>query len=187
MYPLQQNRRACVRDLFCRKIPKYFLGVLFVISAIVVWAASGGSLAGTLTDSSGSVVPGAKITLTNAALKSEFKATSDGKGYYSFPNLAVGHYDLKIDAAGFGSQKKTDVVIDADSAVKVDVTLQILEASEEVTVTAESAAVATQVETTATQLGEIVGSTQIQAIPLNGRSYTDLLAIQPGVSPGHDL
>lgn len=177
------HRTKFVRALICRRIPKYFLGVLFAISAIAAWAASGGSLAGTLTDSSGSVVPGAKITLTNAALKSEFKVTSDGKGYYSFPNLAVGHYDLKIDAAGFGSQKKTDVVIDADSAVKIDVTLQIVAASEEVTVTAESAAVATQVETSATQLGEIVGGAQIQAIPLNGRSYTDLLSIQPGVSP----
>jgi hypothetical protein len=112
-----------------------------------MWAASGGSLSGTLTDSSGSVLPGAKITLTNAAMKSEFKTTTDGKGYYSFPNLAVGHYDLKIEASGFGSQRKTDVTIDADASVKVDVTMQVMTSSEEVTVTAESSAVATQVET----------------------------------------
>ena len=189
--PIETTDKPCVRFArasrpsvgFPRGFHIFLSTALLLLSAGLVWAASGGSLSGTLTDSSGSVLPGAKITLTNAAMKSEFKTTTDGKGYYSFPNLAVGHYDLKIEASGFGSQRKTDVTIDADASVKVDVTMQVMTSSEEVTVTAESSAVATQVETSATQLGEVVGSTQIQAIPLNGRSYTDLLSIQPGVSP----
>ena len=119
----------------------------------------------------------------NVALKTAFESTTDSRGFYSFPALPVGRFDLTIAAAGFQSQKKTNIAIDADSAVTLNTTLEVGQQSEAVTVSASEANVQTQVDTVATHLGEIVDDAQMQAIPLNGRSYTDLLAIQPGVSP----
>src|ERR1700733_16171413 len=81
--------------------------VVVVCFPIWLWAAANGSLSGTLKDQSGALVPGAAITLVNTALQSEYKAISNGPGFYSFPTLPVGHYDLAIEAAGFKTQKKT--------------------------------------------------------------------------------
>jgi hypothetical protein len=162
-----------------------FVGKLLILacSTACLWAAANGSLSGTFKDPSGAVVPGVTATLVNKALKSEYKAISDTRGFYSFPNLPVGHYDLTIEAAGFKTQKKTDLRVDTDAALKVDVVLILGERSETVTVAATEATTEAQVETVATQLGELVTASQMTSLPLNGRSYTDLLPIQPGVIP----
>ena len=158
------------------------LALVFVCAGLA-WALAGGSLSGVIKDVSGSVVPNARLTLVNTALKTEFKATTDAQGHYSFPALPVGHYDLTVEATGFQSQKKTDVVIDADAAVSINLDLEVAGTSSEITVSAVAENVETQPETISTHLGEVVPAKQVEAIPLNGRSYTDLLAIQPGVSP----
>ena len=157
------------------------------LAAHALWAVSGGSLTGTIKDPSGAVIPHARITLTNTGLQTVFKTTADGQGEYTFPSLAVGRYDLSVEAPGFQPQRKTNIGIDADSAVRVDAQLDIGQEASQVTVSEAAADVDTQVDTVATHLGEVVSDTQIEAIPLNGRSYTDLLAIQPGVSPATSL
>ena len=148
-----------------------------------LWAMAGGSISGIVKDPSGAVVPGAKIELANVALKTTFHAIADAQGFYSFPALPVGSYDLTITAAGFETQNKSNIAVDADAAIKIDLTLAVAGQTESVTVNGNNAKVQTQVDTVATNLGEVVSEAQIQAIPLNGRSYTDLLAIQPGISP----
>jgi hypothetical protein len=92
----------------------------------------------------------------------------------------VGHYDLTITASGFNTQRKTNLTVDADSALRVDASLAIGGNLDTVIVSGDTSA---QVETSATHLGEVVSGAQMTALPLNGRSYTDLLAIQPGVAP----
>ena len=159
--------------------------VLLVVFAFL-WgsllpAATGGSISGTVIDQSGALVPGARLTLVNLDLTTSYKATTDAQGFYSFPTLPVGRYELTIEAEGFKIQKKTGLAVDADAAVRVDFSLAVGEPSESITVSA--VATQAQVETVATHLGEVVQQEQITALPLNGRSYTDLLAIQPGVSP----
>ena len=166
---------------------RYVLSFALTFSANMVWAVSGGSLAGTIRDPSGAVIPHAHVMLTNSGLQTVFRTTSDGQGAYGFPSLAVGRYDLTIEATGFKPHRTTNVGIDADAAVKVDAVLEVGQESSEVTVVEVAAAVDTQVDSVATHLGEIVSETQIEAIPLNGRSYTDLLAIQPGVTPATSL
>ena len=162
--------------------------VLFALALSAnLLAVSGGSLAGTIKDASGGVIPHAQVTLTNIGLQTVFKTTSDGQGVYNFPALAVGRYDLTIEAAGFKPQRRTNLGVDADGAVRVDAVLEVGQESSAITVTETGAAVDTQVDTVATHLGEVVPDTQIEAIPLNGRSYTDLLAIQPGVTPASSL
>jgi Carboxypeptidase regulatory-like domain len=146
-------------------------------------AAIGGSISGTVKDQSGALIPGASLTLVNLDLTTSFNAKTDAQGFYSFPTLPVGRYELTIEAQGFKTQKKTGIVVDADSAVRVDLRLEVGERTDTVTVSAVSNQVLAQVETTETHLGEVVQEAQITALPLNGRSYTDLLAIQPGVSP----
>jgi hypothetical protein len=155
--------------------------ILLVCWPLALWAAANGSVSGTLMDPSGAVVQGATITLLNTALRSEYRATSNGQGFYSFPTLPVGHYDVTIEAAGFKTQKKTNLTIDIDAAFKLDAVLAVGQRSETVTVVA--AATQAQVDTVATHLGELVTGSQMTSLPLNGRSYTDLLPIQPGVAP----
>jgi hypothetical protein len=155
--------------------------LILACSTASLRAAANGSLSGTLKDPSGAVVPWAKITLVNAALKSQFGAVSDGQGFYSFPTIPVGHYDLTIEAAGFKTQKKTNLMVDTDAALRVDVVLDLSQGSDTVIVIATDASTEVQVDTVATQLGELVTGSQMTALPLNGRSYTDLLSIQPGV------
>jgi hypothetical protein len=163
------------------EIGALLLGILLVVSPIALWAAANGSLAGTLTDPSGAVVQGAAITLVDVALKTEYKTISNGQGFYSFPNLRVGRYDVTIQAAGFKTQKKTNLPVDTDAALKLDMVLPLGAQSETLSVVAESAQA--QVDTVATHLGELVTGSQMTSLPLNGRSYIDLLPIQPGVTP----
>ena len=163
-------------------LPSLWGVVVLVGSPVCLWALANGSLSGTLKDQSGAVVSGATITLVNTALKSEYKAVSNGQGFYSFPTLPVGHYDLTIEATGFKTQKKTNLTVDTDAALKLDVVLSVGQRSENITVVAEAATVEALVDAVATHLGELVTGWQM-ALPLNGRSYTDLLPIQPGVAP----
>src|SRR5580658_5482669 len=167
--------------LFLIRIPCFV--ILVCLPLTFTWAAANGSLSGILMDASGAVVRGATITLVNGALRSEYKAISNGQGFYSFPALPVGHYEVTIEASGFKTQKKTNLTIDADAALKLDAVLTVDQRLESVTVVAEAASVEAQVDTVATHLGELVTGAQMTALPLNGRSYTDLLSIQPGVAP----
>jgi len=157
--------------------------LLVLLAARLAGALAGGSISGTLKDTSGAVIPGAQLTLVNAALKAEFKAASDARGFYAFPALPVGHYDLIIEARGFKTEQTANLAVDTDAAVSLDAVLQIGQQTESVTVIETEADLQTQVDTVATHLGNIISDGQLEAIPLNGRSYTDLLAIQPGVSP----
>src|SRR5262249_32609584 len=129
---------------------------LILSTAVAGWAAVGGSISGTVKDATGAVIPGAMITVTNVALRAEFKVTSDSRGYYSFPSLAVGRYDLSIEAPGFKAQKKSGIVVDVDSAVEVSMTLAIAEVTQEISVSATPEAEQVQVETVSTQLGDVV-------------------------------
>ena len=156
---------------------------LFLFCCARAGAATGGSISGTVADKSGGVVPGASVTLVNLDLTTSYKATTDAQGFYSFPNLPVGRYELTIESAGFKTYKKTGLVVDADAAVRVDAPLELGDKTETITVSATAAQTQAQVDTVATHLGEVVQEAQITSLPLNGRSYTDLLAIQPGVSP----
>ncbi len=159
------------------------LAALFACLATISWAAATGSMSGTIKDPSGSVIPGASLLLANLDLTTQYKASTDEQGLYSFPSLPVGRYELTIEAAGFKTVRKTGLVIDTDAALKVDATLEIGQQSETVTVAATAATTEAQVDTVATHLGELVTGSQMTSLPLNGRSYTDLLSIQPGVIP----
>jgi outer membrane receptor protein involved in Fe transport len=157
--------------------------LLLFTSAAATWAGAGGSLAGIIKDPTGALVPGVQLKLINISLKTEFATVSDARGLYTFPTLPVGRYDLRIESPGFKTQEKKNLAIDSDAALRVDAFLEVGKRTDTVTVTATEGTIETQPDTVATHLGEVVSAREIEAVPLNGRSYTDLLAIQPGVSP----
>ena len=157
-----------------------FVFIVLLLGGSVCFGATGGSISGAIVDPTGAAILGASLHLVNDAQQTPYNTLSDKQGIYTFPNLPVGHYTLTISAGGFTRQRKINIAVDSDSAVRVDITLQIASQGEAVTVTSEATA---QVDTVATHLGEVVSASQMTAIPLNGRSYTDLLAIQPGVAP----
>jgi hypothetical protein len=130
-------------------------------------------------DSSGAVVPSASVLALNTETGINKTTETNAQGFYTFPILPTGHYDVTVRARGFKEYRETGLTIEVNSALRVDVTLQVGALSQEISVS--SAAV--HVETTSTQMGEIIGSNKMEAVPLNGRSYTDLMALQPGVVP----
>jgi hypothetical protein len=107
------------------------------------------------------------------------ETTADSQGFYNFSALPVGKYDVEVQSAGFKVYRQSGLVINVNSALRVDVTLQVGDVSEKVTVSSE----AVHVETQSTQNGQVIEGSKILNAPLNGRAYTTLLSIQPGVVP----
>jgi hypothetical protein len=155
------------------------LCVLGILSCTFVWASTGGSIAGTVKDPSGRVVPGADITVREADTGLSYQAHSDSKGNYTFPVLPVGRYELDVQASGFRGYQRQDIVLDTNAALTLDVPLAVGSIGQTVTVTDNTL----HVETTSTQMGQVVTGRQMTAVPLDYRAYTDLLSLQPGVAP----
>jgi hypothetical protein len=139
----------------------------------------GGKITGVVKDQSGAVIAGATVAAVNTATGVNQTTKTDDQGSYAFPVLPVGQYEIDVTADGFKPNKTKGLGVDINAALTVDVTLQLSEQDQSVTVT-EGAA---QVETSDTQLGQVIDSKQVTSIPLNGRSYTDLFAMQVGVTP----
>jgi hypothetical protein len=155
------------------------LVVLSLFGAVAVWASITGSISGIVTDPSGSVVPNATVAATNVDTGVQSSIKTDGAGFYNFPNLPVGNYDIEVTAPGFKTYSRTAIRIDANSVVSVDVKLAVGAIAEKVMVRSD----VVQVETQSTQMGEVINSEKILATPLNGRDFTNLLSLQPGVVP----
>jgi hypothetical protein len=159
---------------------KYLAIFAFVIFVSAFSSASiTGSISGVVTDKSGAVVAGATVSATNIQTGVKTTATTDAKGFYNLPTLAVGTYELEISQAGFKTFRQTGLVIDANSALRADAVLQLGTINEKVEVSSD----AVHVETQSTQMGEVIEGTKMTSVPLNGRNFIDLLALQPGVSP----
>ena len=142
-------------------------------------AAVTGSITGVVKDPSGAMLPHAHVIATMPAQGFSSSTESDGSGSYAFPSLSVGRYTVQVEALGFSPQKRSGVVVDADGVVRLDLTLQMNEKIETITVVEN----AFQLDTSSTQTGEIVTSHSMTAVALNGRSFTDLLALQAGIIP----
>src|SRR5438132_10015111 len=160
---------------------RFGIAVLLVFGTLVaaVSAQVGGSISGTVKDPTGGVTPGVTVTAMNTVLGTQVVVVTDAQGFYSLPKLPVGRYDLTFQIEGFKPLRRAGVVVDTDAALQVNATLEIGSQSETVMVTANQI----RVDTISTQLGEVVRAQTMTTLSLNGRSYTDLLSIQPGVIP----
>jgi len=146
---------------------------------LLACASTGGSIAGTVADSSGGVMPGVAVVARNTETGVPQKTVTNAEGFYAFPTLPEGRYELRVEQPGFQPFSKDGVVMTSTAALRVDIQLALEAHAETVAVTEGGA----RVEIASTQLGELITSTKMAAIPINGRSYIDLLALQPGVIP----
>src|ERR1700692_4094165 len=148
--------------------------VLTPVSAQV----AGGTLSGTVTDQSGAGVPEAQISIKNIATGVSRVVSSDPAGFYSAPNLLPGTYEITTAAQGFASAVLTGVTLTVGAQEVLNLTLQVGHVNERVQVTAE----VSTVQLASSRISAVVDSTTIRELPLNGRSWTDLAILQPGVS-----
>jgi hypothetical protein len=164
--------------IFTRKL--IAAAAMFLALSVGSFAAdTSGKVLGTVIDPSGNPIPQAAVALINKATGVKQEAMTDGQGGFAFPVVPVGAYDLSVNVENFQPYKRSNIAIDLGSAVQLDVRLELAGISQTMTVAVES----TQVETSDTKLGQVIESEQVTDLPLNGRSYTDLLAIQGGVTP----
>src|SRR5712675_2210402 len=168
---MRKTRARCVLLLFALMLSPY--------SAFVATADTGGSISGTVTDQTGAVVPDTTVTALNLDTTVQQTTKTNSNGSYTLTNLPVGRYEIEIIRDGFKPYKRTGLVIDVNAALREDISLTMGEQSEEVVVSDT----AVHVETESSQMGDVVTGTQITAVALNGRSFTDLLALQPGIVP----
>ncbi len=165
--------RASVRH-FTRTI--CLIGIL---CSALAWASVAGSISGTVKDASGGVVPNAEIALREVNTGIVHRANTNGEGHFSFPVLAVGRYELQAQSSGFRSYVRKDITLDTNAALTLDFTLQVGSVAETVSVDDNTL----HVETVSTEMGEVISGRQMTAVPLDGRSFTDLLSLQAGVAP----
>ena len=161
------------------------LSLCLICSTLMSAQSTGGRILGRVADSSGAVLAGVKVTLTNEATGVTADTTTSGNGDYGFPQVAVGVYRLEFDLAGFKKNVQRGVNVDHNQVLTLNSVLQIGQTKEVVEVTSE----APLVDTTSTQLGSIMDAHQVSNLPLNSRDTYQLLQLQPGVQGvgGSDL
>lgn len=146
-----------------------------------LWADVGGRITGVVKDPTQAAIPGATVVVTNSATGTKQTTRTDQQGAYSFPALAAGQYEIEVSAPGFALSRLKGLTIHINSVLQEDITLQVAAQSESLTVTTETEQI--HIEQADTETGQTLTAQKITEVPLNGRSYTDLLAIQTGVTP----
>ena len=141
-------------------------------------AATAFTIAGIVHDSTGGRIPNAHVAILSANQQA-IEAIAGPQGDFSVTVPASGSYQVQISADGFAPLGVTAELTDAQPEISLDLPLKIAVNAQTVEVTAESLAA----ETTSTQLGETLDSKKMESVPLNGRSFTDLMAVQPGIVP----
>ena len=139
-----------------------------------------GAILGTVTDTSGAAIPAASVSLHNANTGFERKTVTDGSGNYELLAVpAAEDYSMDVEAGGFRKASLTGIKLLVNQQLRTDFQLQVGEMKETVTVQGEPV----QVESNSTQLGDVIEDRKMTSLPLNGRSYLDLLGLQAGVVP----
>jgi hypothetical protein len=152
--------------------------VLAAIGATALWSqAVNGTISGIVTDPSGAAIAGATVEVKNTGTQVVRTVTTNAQGRYAVPELIVGAYDVRISMMGFQNTVQTGVPVVVGGERVVDVTMKIGQAQETVTVEAQAA----QVDTTSSAVSTLVETKQVEDLPLNGRNYTQLITLAPGV------
>jgi hypothetical protein len=138
---------------------------------------AGATLTGTIKDSSGAFIPNAQVAITDVATGVTRTVSADGAGLYAAPNLSPGAYEIRVSAMGFSTELQKGVTLTVGAQQVLDFTMRVGQMTQMVEVTTE----APTVELTSSELGATVNSTTVRELPLNGRSWTDLANLQPGV------
>jgi hypothetical protein len=164
-----------------RRCRYLFLCLIVLLGTVQLWADVTGSIVGQVRDGSGAVVPNAPVIATQSATGYSRTVISDSDGVFSILALPPGRYRLTTSVAGFEKGVIENVDLNVNDALHFEFVLKVGNVNESVSVDAN----ALQVQTVNTAMGNTIESPQILAMPLNGRSYLDLLSLQPGVAPAN--
>src|SRR5512140_1431391 len=161
-----------------KKLITVLVAALILLVGSAAFAQSTASLSGTVSDPSGAVVPKVAVTVTNDATGTKRTVTSNDSGFYLVPELLPGSYTVSAAAAGFKTAQKRNIVLHVADDKSVPLVLEIGTTSE--TVTVEGGAV--EVELRSGEVSNLIGSQQMRELPLNGRSFVQLVTLVPGAS-----
>jgi len=171
------SRRISAMYSFGRMTTLFLIvGILFSVPAGAQVA--GGTLSGTITDPSDKLVPQAQVSITNVATGITTTVTTNSDGFYIAPNLLPGEYQVTVSAKGFNTETRKGISLTVGAQQVSNLTLQVGSAAKTVIeVTTEAPAV----QLASSDISAVVNATTVRELPLNGRSWTDLAALQPGV------
>ncbi|HSM77963.1 MAG TPA: carboxypeptidase regulatory-like domain-containing protein, partial [Bryobacteraceae bacterium] len=161
------------------RICSLFFLALAVFCITTASAQNSSSITGTVRDSTGAVVPGAEVVLINAGTNGSTKVTTNSDGEYLIAGLRAGTYNLTITNQGFKKYDSKGIILAVSQKARIDVNLEVGQISSEVSVEGSGAA---QVETQSSELSGVVTGKEISQIVLNGRNFTQLVTLVPGVS-----
>ena len=157
-----------------------FVGlVLLLLAGSANAQVSTASVNGVIRDPNGAVIPGATIVLQNTATSVEHRSVSNSSGAYVILDITPGRYTIQANAPGFNPKKVAEFPLAVDQIATFDFSLALGSQSEVVTVDATAA----QLNVTSAGLGTVIETKQVNELPLNGRNFTSLLALTPGVVP----
>src|SRR5579862_1300290 len=183
-YHLPRLRRSIVA-LRLLKVRLMVAALVAVISMLMnvpqsFTQAVAGRIVGTIHDAQGAVIPGVSVTTKNLETGAERTTLSDESGGFIVTNIPAGSYEVTASLAGFQKEVRSGVTLTVGAALRVDFTLKVGTLSEQVEVTGE----APQVDTTTSTMSGLVAETTIRELPLNGRDWLQLGALQSGVLIG---
>src|SRR5665213_2432139 len=156
---------------------KWFLGLLLCFG-LPLLGQTLGDVSGRVNDPSGAGVPNAVVTLTNTATNAVRTAESSGEGFYTFTSVPPGVYNIKVEHPGFRTTSSTNVEVQVQQSVRLDLTLQVGQVSETVEVSATAALLQSENAT----VGTVIENRGIVELPLNGREYLNPVSLAPNVS-----
>ena len=152
--------------------------LLWIVGTSLIWGqVVGASLSGTVRDDSGAGLPGAAVLVKNTETGAVRTLVTDENGRYSAPSISIGQYQVTASKEGFNSQRKTGIDLVVGQTTVVDLTLPVGELKQAITV--EEAAPAVNLSTQ--QISGLVSERQVKDLPLNGRSYDQLVTLNPGI------
>uniref|UniRef100_A0A7V5CST6 Carboxypeptidase regulatory-like domain-containing protein n=1 Tax=Acidobacterium capsulatum TaxID=33075 RepID=A0A7V5CST6_9BACT len=168
-------RRFC---LSCARLPLLLaLAVLLLAGSSRAWAQAAASVQGVVTDASGAAVAGARVTVEEVNTGARRSAVTDARGEYEVPSLPVGEYRVTAARAGFAREVRTGIHLAVEQAATVNLRLRLGSVRQQVTVHAD----ASPLSLTAADVSGLVRGQQVKQLPLNGRSYDELMTLDPGV------
>jgi hypothetical protein len=158
--------------------------VLFLLTAVTLWAQTfRGTILGTVTDPSGNLVAGATVKVKNTGTGLERTVNTGADGSYTIPELPVGTYSVTVTQTGFQTSVTSNVAVDVATQRRVDVQLKIGQVTQTVEVAGGELP---QIETTSDELGGVLTANKVEDMPINGRDYTKLIYLNPGVAGSPD-
>ena len=158
---------------------RVLMGIMLLSAAALHAQINTATLQGLITDPSGAVIAGASVTVSNTETGVARDSKSDSAGRYTVTSLQPGTYTVEAMSAGFSPVKQENLVLQVGQVESLDLALKIGGGSEAVTVTTST----TSLESTDTSLGNVIPQQQVRDLPLNGRQFSQLLELSPGVVP----